>query len=205
MNNLWINKYKPQNLDMIVGNKNQIKKIDEWLHNLENLKTMSLIVSGNHGIGKSLTIKYILEKNNYLVKTILPNEIKLYRNDGDFNDFFNYKNSIKNKIKFTNGNFNKKLALIFDETESITLTSEKKFITEIFKMNNKKKLFPLIFISNNQHSKLLNDLKKNCMEIIINVLLLHKNYGLNLRIIDGNVLKKVVLYVLKLQMKYLKF
>lgn len=165
MNNLWINKYKPQNLDMIVGNKNQIKKIEEWLDNLENLKTMSLIVSGNHGIGKSLTIKYILEKNNYLVKTILPNEIKLYRNDGDFHDFFNYKNSIKNKIKFSNGNFNKKLALIFDETESITLTSEKKFITEIFKMNNKKKLFPLIFISNNQHSKLLNDLKKNCMEI----------------------------------------
>ena len=165
MNNLWINKYKPQNLDMIVGNKNQIKKIEDWLQNLESLKTMSLIVSGNHGIGKSLTIKYILEKNNYLVKTILPNEIKLYRNDGDFNDFFNYKNSIKNKIKFSNNNFNKKLALIFDETESITLTSEKKFITEIFKMNNKKKLFPLIFISNNQHSKLLNDLKKNCMEI----------------------------------------
>ena len=32
-------------------------------------------------------------------------------------------------------------------------------------MNNKKKLFPLIFISNNQHSKLLNDLKKNCLEV----------------------------------------
>ena len=91
MNNLWINKYKPQNLDMIVGNKNQIKKIEEWLETMETMKTMSLIVSGNHGIGKSLTINYILEKNNYLVKTILPNEIKLYRNDGDFHDFFNYK------------------------------------------------------------------------------------------------------------------
>ena len=55
--------------------------------------------------------------------------------------------------------------MIFDETEAITLTSEKKFITEIFKINNKKKIFPLIFICNNQHSKLLNDLKKNCEEI----------------------------------------
>jgi len=36
---------------------------------------------------------------------------------------------------------------------------------EIFKENNKQKAFPLIFISNNQHSKLLNDLKKNCEEI----------------------------------------
>ena len=165
MNSLWINKYKPNNLNQIIGNKNQIKRIIEWLKNIDSLKSMSLIVSGNHGIGKSLTLKYILEENGYLVKVILPNEIKLYRNDGDFTDFFNYKNSIKNKIKFSSNNENKKLALIFDETESITLTSEKKFITEIFKMNNKKKLFPLIFISNNQHSKLLNDLKKNCLEV----------------------------------------
>ena len=165
MNNLWINKYKPNNLNEIIGNKNQIKRIQEWLINIDTLKSMSLIVSGNHGIGKSLTLKYILEENNYLVKIIYPNEIKLYRNENDFNDFFNYKNSINNKIKFTSKNNNKKLALIFDETESITLTSEKKFITEIFKLNNKKKMFPLIFISNNQHSKLLNDLKKNCLEV----------------------------------------
>ena len=46
------------------------------------------------------------------------------------------------------------------------MTSEKKYIMDIFKENNKKKCFPLIFISNNQHSKLLNDLKKNCDEII---------------------------------------
>ena len=36
---------------------------------------------------------------------------------------------------------------------------------EIYKENNKLKSFPLIFISNNQHSKLLNDLKKGCHEI----------------------------------------
>ena len=79
MNNLWINKYKPSNLNEIIGNKNQINKIQDWLDNIDNLKSMSLIVSGNHGIGKSLTLKYILEENNYLVKVIYPNEIKLYR------------------------------------------------------------------------------------------------------------------------------
>jgi DNA polymerase III delta prime subunit len=36
---------------------------------------------------------------------------------------------------------------------------------DIFKDNNKKKAFPIIFVSNNQHSKLLNELKKNCLEI----------------------------------------
>ena len=34
------------------------------------------------------------------------------------------------------------------------------------RFNNKLKSFPLIFISNNQHSKLLNDLKKGCKEIL---------------------------------------
>lgn len=165
MNNLWVNKYKPNNLDEIFGNKNQIKRIKEWLSNINNSKSMSLIISGNHGIGKTISIKYLLESCDYNVKTILPDEIKHYRNNEDFKDFYNYENSIKNKMKFSNKKFSSKIAMIFDETESITLTSEKKFITEIFKINNKKKIFPLIFICNNQHSKLLNDLKKNCEEI----------------------------------------
>ena len=37
---------------------------------------------------------------------------------------------------------------------------------DIYKENNKSKSFPLIFISNNQHSKLLNELKKGCSEIV---------------------------------------
>ena len=159
MNNLWVNKYKPNNLDEIFGNKNQIKRIKEWLSNINNSKSMSLIISGNHGIGKTISIKYLLESCDYNVKTILPDEIKHYRNNEDFKDFYNYENSIKNKMKFSNKKFSNKIAMIFDETESITLTSEKKFITEIFKINNKKKIFPLIFICNNQHSKLLNNSK----------------------------------------------
>jgi hypothetical protein len=61
---------------------------------------------------------------------------------------------------------NPKLALIFNKIENITLMGEKKYIMDIYKYNNKVKAFPLIFISNNHHSKLLNDLKKNCDEII---------------------------------------
>ena len=60
---------------------------------------------------------------------------------------------------------NNKIALIFNESETISLTSEKKYILNIFKENNKKKSFPLIFISNTQHSKLLNDLKKQSLEV----------------------------------------
>ena len=41
MNSLWINKYKPKNLDEIIGNKNQIKKIEEWLQNINKGEGLS--------------------------------------------------------------------------------------------------------------------------------------------------------------------
>ena len=112
-----------------------------------------------------MTIKLLLNELKFIPRIINPNEIKDHRILDDFNDYYNFVNSIYSKINF-NDNKNKKIALIFDETENITLTSEKKYIMDIYKNNNKLKSFPLIFISNNQHSKLLNDLKKGCKEIL---------------------------------------
>jgi replication factor C subunit 1 len=167
MNNqdLWINKYKPTSLNNIIGNADQINNFKEWINNLHNLKSKGIIISGNQGLGKTLTIKLILNELKYIPRIINPNEIKDHRIFDDFNDYYNFVNSVYSKINF-NDNKNKKIALIFDETENITLTSEKKYIMDIYKNNNKLKSFPLIFISNNQHSKLLNDLKKGCKEIL---------------------------------------
>ena len=167
MDKLWVNRYRPKYLNEVIGHKDQIDNIKKWILNLNTNKNQSIIISGIHGIGKSLTIKLIFEELNYLIRIIYPNEIKDHRIFDDFNDYYNHKNSIHSKINFKNDN-KKKLVLIFEETENITLTSEKKYIMDIFKENNKKKCFPLIFISNNQHSKLLNDLKKNCDEIHFN-------------------------------------
>jgi replication factor C subunit 1 len=167
MEKIWINKYRPTNLNNIIGHETQINKIKSWIKNLSVNKNQAIIISGNHGIGKSLTTKLIFEELNYLIRIIYPNEITDHRILDDFNEYYNYKNSIYSKINFTNSN-KKNIVLIFEETENISLTSEKKYIMDIFKENNKKKCFPLIFISNNQHSKLLNDLKKNCEEIYFN-------------------------------------
>lgn len=165
MESLWINKYRPKELSEIIGHKNQINKFKDWLDNIKlKPKNNAIIISGNHGIGKTLAIRLILEKTGYLVRIINPNEIKEFRNLDDFDEYYNQNNSILSKLNFYKDK-NNKIALIFDETENISLTSEKKYIMDIFKENNKTNSFPLIFISNNQHSKLLNDLKKNCDEI----------------------------------------
>jgi replication factor C subunit 1 len=164
METLWVNKYRPNSLQQIIGHKNQIKKIKDWLQSLkQKAKNNAIIISGNHGIGKTLTVKLILEDSGYIVRIINPSEIKDFRNLDDFDEYYNQNNSIISKLNFYNNK--NKVALIFDETENISLNSEKKYIMDIFKENNKTSSFPLVFISNNQHSKLLNDLKKNCEEI----------------------------------------
>jgi len=165
MDSLWVNKYRPTNLSQIVGHKLQIKKIKDWLASLkEKQKNNAIIISGSHGIGKTLTVRLILEEAGYIVRIINPSEIKDFRNLDDFDEYYNQENSIISKLNFYKDK-NNKIAVIFDETENISLTSEKKYIMDIYKENNKTHSFPLIFISNNQHSKLLNDLKKYCEEI----------------------------------------
>jgi replication factor C subunit 1 len=164
MKDLWINKWRPSIIEDVIGNKQAIKDLESWLSNFENHTNNSIIITGLHGIGKTLVTKLLLNKYKYNYKIIYPDDLKTYRLDNDFLDFYNYENSINNKVNIHKKN-QSKLSLIFDETESISLTSERKFVFEIYKNNSKYKVFPLIFISNNNHSKLLNDLKKYCKEI----------------------------------------
>ena len=160
---LWINKYRPDSISNIIGNKFSIQKFNDWIANFDKHNDNSIIISGGHGIGKTMTVQLLLEKYNYKYKMIYPDEIKSFRTDMDFDDYYNFSNSIDSTVKMKS-NFNNKLALVFDETESITLTSERKYIFNIYKINAKNKHFPLIFITNTNHSKLVNDLKKYCIE-----------------------------------------
>jgi hypothetical protein len=164
INTLWINKYKPSDISHIFGHQEEINQIIKWLTTSNN---NILIISGNKGIGKKITIEMIFKKYNYIINFIYPNDIKNLRNNNDISDYYNFYNSIYAKINNDNNNFNK-IALVFPETENITLINDRKYIIDIYKENNKIKSFPLIFISNNQHSKLLCELKKNTKEIIFN-------------------------------------
>ena len=161
-NDLWINKYRPTNINDIIGNKSTLTKLDNWISNFKQSPNSSIIICGKHGIGKTLSVQLLLNRYNYEHKIIYPDEIKTFRSDLDFDDYYNYDNSIKSKMNISS--VKNKIALVFDETESISLASERKYILNIYKINSKLKSFPLIFISNTNHSKLTNDLKKYCQE-----------------------------------------
>ena len=164
INNIWLKKYQPKTVNEIIGNKDQINIIRKWLLNYKQEKFNALIISGAHGIGKNLIITLILNELGYEIKYICNTHLK---NKNIINETIQSYNKSK-KLYNISSNYNNKYAIIIDDTESITLSSEKDNLLELFKLNEQHKYFPLIFISNLQHSKLINNLKKLSLDIYIN-------------------------------------
>jgi replication factor C small subunit len=160
MNDLWITKYKPQSLDDIISNHDSIEKIKNWLANFDKPNiTSSIIISGNHGIGKTIIVSLLLEQYNYEFEIISSNNIKNKKLLDEIINRFR-----KNNLYEMLHNITKKYAIIIDDTETISLISEKNNILELYKLNEDKKLFPLIFISSTHHCKLIIDIKKTAIE-----------------------------------------
>jgi replication factor C subunit 1 len=202
MNTLWLDKYIPKKLDDIIGHTDNIKKIKSWLNTFYDKNSTnngSIIISGIHGIGKNITLKLILEEMNFNIINISSSNIK--------------DNKAINKILINTGTeslgtieniiTNKKSALIIDDTENITLSTEKNMLLELYKENDKKKILPIIFLTNEQHSKLISDIKKTCYEIRFVppsidefLVLINKIYEKeNINIVDQNVSLNIIKFI----------
>ena len=160
VDNIWLNKYKPNKLNNIIGNKEQILKIKKWLINYKNSsESHAAVISGNHGIGKNLIIKLVMEETGYTNINICSTSLKTKNIVNEIIDSYSKNTNLYNSSS--------KYAIILDNTESISLSSEKENILSLFKINSQHKYFPIIFISNLQHSKLINNLKKVCLDITL--------------------------------------
>jgi shikimate kinase len=156
----WIDKYCPSKTSEITSNKDEISYIKKWLCNFHKNKAETnscIVIMGLHGIGKTLIAKLLAEEAGY--NTIY------------FNSYTSKKEpAITSRImKFyrTKGIVKKKRnCVIIDESETISLTSEKNAISDMYKENNIKKYFPLIFITTNtQHNKFISDIQKFSLKI----------------------------------------
>ncbi len=162
-NLLWMNKYKPKTTSEIIGNSIAIKKLKSWISNYKKKDSKkSAIISGHHGIGKTISVELSLKEAGYDPQILYPNDIKSHKLMDEIIQFTNYNDSIYNKMC---KKINKKYVLIIDEAESITLTSEKNYLMSLNKTNNKYKFFPIIFICNTQHSKMITEIRKTACEI----------------------------------------
>ena len=162
----WEEKYKPTNINQILGNKTQICKIENWILNLKKTNQCSIIISGNHGTGKNLIINLLLAKAGYTIKNFHSSQMKMKTIVNEIIHFCTKTTNVYDSLNELSNENKTNYAIIIDDTESVSLTSEKNNILELFKLNNENKYFPLIFINNLQHSKLISDIRKGCQEII---------------------------------------
>lgn len=140
----------------------EVLEIDNNIKSDKKDSYSCLLITGNHGVGKTCSIYAILKELKYSIQIINFNRIKSNKNINDILDRISNSHNILNLIF---GNKNKNSALIIDEIEAITSQTEKNCILELIKNNEENWNQPIIFISNNQHNKLLNDIKKNSQEI----------------------------------------
>lgn len=181
------NKYKPKKYSDIIGNTKQIQYIKEWLDEYETIKEYmetngllkksskgrkkkvisenineqeymkrkgNLLITGNHGCGKSTIMSLILNDKKYEIINLnmIDSKIKIEPD-------LIYKLASENKET--------KKVLLIDELESVITLNDKNGVFSVIKENNYKRWLPIIIITNNQHNKQLNEIKKFSNEIKI--------------------------------------
>lgn len=149
-NDYLIKKYKPENINDFIGNSKNLNIIDNWFKNYKNNINYNLLLTGQHGIGKTLSIELLAKKNNFKINYIKFSNIK------NLSDVITY-------IKLINKEG--KNIILIDKIETIISRIDKKIIEELRKVNEKKKHMMIVYISNDIYCKYLINFKKTCLFI----------------------------------------
>jgi len=184
-------KYIPKKIDEIIGNKKAINDIIQWLKKFEKNKCSCLLITGEHGVGKTMISTIILNELNYDVQQL--NFYKIKKGNDELSETIN---SCYNIMSYIN---DKKSMIMIDDLDLITSTLEKTYIINLIKKNEKMHKVPILLIAGNSHNKLISQIKKNVDEIKIlkpyaeDILLLIEKIVKNEKMkIEMNVISKII-------------
>lgn len=167
----WLNKYKPTNLENVVGHSDSIQKFRIFLEQFdksskcEDIKYPNLLITGSNGLGKMLICDLVLQEKNFtkiiadLSTVLLVKKSKKKENSALQKNTNSYYLSILNRSIFET-NSTKKFALVISDTSNISNSKEKDAIKSIVKLNNKFHKYPIIIIANIKHNKTVNEIRK---------------------------------------------
>jgi replication factor C subunit 1 len=147
-------KYKPTDINSIIGNKINIDNIIKWItddHNHKN-KKKCLLISGNSGIGKTLSIELILKSLNYNIIELSADEER----DKDY-----IKNNIRPILQNTKTIFGKKNALVVNDLDCL---SDHGFIAALIECIKETKI-PILCSCNDRYNPAFKTFATNCEDI----------------------------------------
>ena len=150
MNIPYLEKYKPKNLNEIIGNQKIINEvIKKWLNvwekEIPNKK--GILISGDSGIGKTLIIELLLNEMNY-------------NSSVDYEEILN-KKYIFTILKTLKSVFNiKKNSIVIDNIETY-----KNADIQLFNEYLKETRIPIIFICNDRYDPKLKQISNQYLDV----------------------------------------
>jgi replication factor C subunit 1 len=148
-------RYKPTDINGIIGNKKNIDGIQQWIQNIENNTKNTkkcLLISGNTGIGKTLSVDIIL-------KTLKYNIVEL--NSDDERDKEYIKGNIKPMLQVVKTVFGKKNALVVNDLDCL---SDHGFISALIDCIKETKI-PIICTCNDRYNQAFKTFATYCEDI----------------------------------------
>jgi replication factor C subunit 1 len=147
-------KYKPDNFENFVGNKQNVISLHKWFDNwrVDDQKSKCCLISGTSGIGKTLSIDLLIKKYNLNPITISPED----KIENEYNI-----NCIIPSIKIEKSILSKKNILIIHDIDSY---DDYGFIKNILLCLKETKI-PVITTCNNRYEQSLKPILSMCFDI----------------------------------------
>jgi len=147
---LWTEKYKPQSINDIIGNKIQVKQINTFLKNWKkSFPKKALLLSGVAGIGKTSSTHLLGLKHNYNIYELNTSDIRTKKK----------LDESVSKLSGQSGLFKTKILIIFDEIDGMNGFGGLQKIISIIENTT----FPIICTCNNTEK--LKTLEKVCAHL----------------------------------------
>ncbi|SCN43030.1 replication factor C subunit 1, putative [Plasmodium ovale] len=179
LNQLWVEKYRPKNLNELVGNNQNVLKLKNWLNSwedicikglkkqvtktfrgvYENVNARCALLSGSAGIGKTTTAKIVSENSGY-------NVIEFNASDE------RNKAAVEKISEMATGGYSiasiksrklKKTCIIMDEVDGMS-SGDKGGSAAILKLIEKTKC-PIICICNDRQNNKMRTLANKCYDL----------------------------------------
>ncbi|KAL1918388.1 uncharacterized protein VTP21DRAFT_3048 [Calcarisporiella thermophila] len=186
---LWTDKYRPQKLQELCGNKGLIEKLSYWLQDWQESysngfktdgrstwsKNKAVLISGPPGIGKTTAAHLVSRLNGYEIielnasdtrnKKSLENTVKELIDNRIVTEFYSAPKSSteKGKKAIETSQTNKNHVLIMDEVDGMS-AGDRGGIAQLNQFIKKTKI-PIICICNDRQSPKIRTLANSCGDV----------------------------------------